>query len=79
MTQQTAKCDERGRLLLPLSLRKDLGKEFHIVKATHEIILIPVSVDPIRELAQIGKIAGLSKIPISKIKEEIRKQAMSEL
>lgn len=79
MPSHTSRCDERGRILIPVAIREEFGDEFHIVRSTREIILIPVSEEPLKDLAQMGKKAGLARTPLAKIKEEIRKQAMREI
>ncbi|MBI4016391.1 MAG: AbrB family transcriptional regulator [Candidatus Aenigmarchaeota archaeon] len=72
-------CDDRGRVLLPQEVRKQYGNEFHLVRTRDELLLIPVSKNPIRELAELGRKAGIARLSLSRLKEEIRKQAEKEL
>lgn len=79
MTSDRVTCDERGRIVLPYDARKRYGKEFHVAYAQGEIILIPVSKDPIHEFEELGRKAGIAHLSVKKIKEEGRKQAMKEI
>jgi len=77
MPKQTVLCDEKGRLVLPKSVRERYGCEFHIVPAVGEVVLVPISKNPLAELARMGK--TLKKKPIPRLKNELRKQTMDEL
>lgn len=79
MAKEVYVCDERGRLLLPRGVREEYGKAFHLIRARDELVLIPISKDPLRELADLGKSAGIAHWPLSKLKRELRKQAEKEL
>lgn len=79
MTEAIVSCDERGRLVLPRSVRTQYGTSFHIVSAKGEVILLPVSKDPFHNLAQIGKTSGVASLSLKQVKEELRKQAEKEI
>jgi AbrB family looped-hinge helix DNA binding protein len=71
------KCDERGRIYLPKSVREKLGKGFYLVEMKSGIHLIPVPDDPVKTLEEIGK--KLPEKSLKELKKDIRKQAMEEL
>lgn len=74
---QTVKCDDRGRLLLIKEIREHYGDEFYVVKAPKEVVLIPVTKDPIKALEEEGK-----KIPkgvtTGQMKKRIERAAKKE-
>lgn len=53
--QDTAICDERGRLTLGRDVTERFGKKFHVVVMPREIVLIPISKDPLKSLEEEGK------------------------
>ncbi len=71
------KLDDRGRLLLSKETRRKYGNEFAVVQAPGEIVLIPVSKNPLKALRIEGK-----KLPkdmsIAEIKKRAREHAMKE-
>ncbi len=77
--KDTILCDDRGRLFLPVKVREQYGQEFHVVMARDELILIPVSKSPLKELAVLGRKAGISKKPVRQLKKELQRQAEQEV
>lgn len=77
MSKELIVCDDKGRIVLPKSVRAQFGSEFHLVSALGEVVLIPVSKNPLAELAVLGK--SVKRLSIGKIKSELRKQALKEL
>jgi len=63
-------CDDRGRILLPKDVRDRYGKEFVLVKAPDEVVLIPVPKDPLKTLQEEGK-----KLPKHMSVIELKKMA----
>ncbi|MBI2076242.1 MAG: AbrB/MazE/SpoVT family DNA-binding domain-containing protein [Candidatus Aenigmarchaeota archaeon] len=53
--QETAVCDERGRLTLGRDVTERFGKKFHVVMMPREVVLIPISKDPLKSLKEEGK------------------------
>lgn len=66
--------DEKARICLTKEIVDRYGKRFVIVPAKGEIILIPVSDDPLKSLQEEGK-----KIPKNLAVQEIRKKARKDL
>lgn len=56
-----------------MNIKKYLGKKFFAVKINEDIILVPVPLDPVNELASIGK--GLPKKSIRRFRKEILEEA----
>ena len=79
MASTISTCDERGRIVLPQSIRERYGTMYHILSVKGEVIFVPASKDPLKSLAELGRKAGFHKMSIAKIKEEGRKQAKKEL
>ncbi len=77
MATEVLACDERGRVVLPKDVRLHYGKEFHLVKARGEIILIPVSKDSLSSFQELGKRIP-KKLSVAQIKGRIRKRALME-
>ncbi len=72
-------CDDRGRLLLPKEVREGYGRSFHVVRTAGEVVLVPASEDPVRELAELGKKARLGDFSLGAIRKALRTQAEKEL
>ncbi|MBI1971673.1 MAG: AbrB/MazE/SpoVT family DNA-binding domain-containing protein [Candidatus Aenigmarchaeota archaeon] len=70
---EVAVCDERGRITIGKEATDKLGRKFHVVVMPREIVLIPVSKDPLKELAAMGK-----KIPNHLKLEDLKKIAEEE-
>ena len=76
MTEQMLECDEKGRVVMPKKMRESFGTKFFAVEVNGKVVFYPVPKDPIGALAKMGKKAGLDKIPLKMMKEEIRKHAL---
>jgi hypothetical protein len=70
--------DERGRINLGKELIERYGKRFWIAPSKDEIILIPVPKDPIKDLRELGRRAGLHKMSLKEIKKMIEEEATKE-
>ena len=70
---EVAVCDERGRISIGKEATDKLGRKFHVVVMPREIVLIPVSKNPLKELAAMGK-----KIPRHFKLEDLKKIAEEE-
>ena len=73
---QLTKCDAKGRLYLRESIRERYGRQFIVVPAPGELLLIPVPDDPVADLRDLGKkLRGFSLTKLKTlIKEEARRQ-----
>ena len=74
--------DEKARVCLTKDIIDQYGKEFVLVPAKDEIILIPVSKDPLKALQEEGKKIPkhLSAQDLKKIaRDEAEREAMSSL
>lgn len=78
MAMTTSVCDEKGRILLPRSAREQFGRSFHIVKTKVDILLVPSSKDPLKELAELGRTSKLRDLPIPEIRASARRRAARE-
>lgn len=65
-------CDEKGRVVLPKSMRERHGERFLAVDTREGIWLIPRSDDPLRRLAELGR--NIPDVPIA----ELRRQALRD-
>ncbi|MBI2583279.1 MAG: hypothetical protein HYW25_01305 [Candidatus Aenigmarchaeota archaeon] len=76
---ETARCDERGRVVLPKELRDEFGEEYVIVRLPGEILFKPIPKgDPLRALREEGK-----KLPkdmsVADLKRQARELALEEV
>ncbi|MBI4451767.1 hypothetical protein HY642_07375 [Candidatus Woesearchaeota archaeon] len=71
-------CDTRGRIVLPIEVREALGERFVVVPAHDEVVLIPVPNDPVKQLALLGRKAGIGRKSLRELKRAIRKEAEEE-
>ena len=65
--------DDKARICLTREIVDQYGQEFMIVPAKGEIILIPVSKDPLKALQEEGK-----KIPKNLTASDLKKIALEE-
>ena len=72
-----AQCDSKGRLYLKEALRHRYGNRFLVVEAVDEVLLLPVSDDPLEDLEQLGK--ELPDISVKEIRKAILKRARQEI
>jgi hypothetical protein len=66
---RTVLADNRGRIVLGTKLLHKYGKKFAVVGTPKEIVLVPISKDPVAELARMGKEAGIDKYSLSELKK----------
>jgi len=66
-------------MMVPRDARQQYGQAFHLVCTSDKLVLLPVSKDPVKDLVELGKRAGVTRFSLSRLKEEIRKQAEKEL
>ena len=52
---KTVLADERGRIVLGTKLLDKYGKKFAVVGMPKEIVLVPISKDPLSELKRMAK------------------------
>ncbi|MBI4168229.1 MAG: AbrB/MazE/SpoVT family DNA-binding domain-containing protein [Candidatus Aenigmarchaeota archaeon] len=75
--QEVAVCDDRGRVSLGSEVIEKFGRRFHVVVMPNEVVLVPVSKDPLKDLAEMGK-----KLPkgltITDLKRVGRERAIKE-
>jgi len=71
--QSTVIADERGRLTLGRDVTERFGKRFHVVVMPREIVLVPISKDPLKSLKEEGKKLpeGLSLADTMRLAEEL--------
>lgn len=78
MGLESVVCDERGRIVLAKELRDEYGERFMVVRATGEVVLVPIPADPLKDLQEIGK-----KIPrhlsVKDLKRMARQRALREV
>ncbi len=71
--------DRRGRITIGKSIAKDYGREFFIFATNDKIILRPKLTDPIKDLRELGKKAGINKLSRKQIKKIIQEEAEKEV
>lgn len=71
---KAAFADERGRITLGAKVVERYGKKFAVVETPGDIVLVPISKDPLAELRRLGKEAGIDRYTI----KELRKMALEE-
>ena len=79
---ETIECDDRGRILLTKDVRELYGKEFVLVKAPREVVLIPVPKDPLKTLREEGRKLpkSMSVADLKKLGRQLAvKEAMDEM
>lgn len=72
-----AKCDSKGRVYLKEEIRAKYGREFLILQAPKEIILLPVPENPLKDLEALGKMIPARSL--HEIKKKIRSRAMQDV
>ena len=75
---KTVFADERGRITLGTSLLGKYGKQFAVITAMKEIVLIPVAKDPLGRLHELGKGAGIQRYSLTQLKKMGREAAERE-
>ncbi|MGB3479877.1 MAG: AbrB family transcriptional regulator [bacterium] len=77
MQDITIKSDERGRICLGKKIVEKYGTEFIIIPTSEQLILLPKTEDPIKELQKQGeKLPALSR---KKLRKKILKEAFKSL
>lgn len=77
MQELTIKSDPRGRICLGKRIIEKYGREFIIIPASKQLILLPKAEDPVKELQEEGK--KLPKVSVRKLRQEILKEAFKNL
>ena len=78
INMKTVFADDRGRIVLGTKFLHKYGKKFAIVGTPKEIVLVPISKDPIAELAKIGRDAGIDTYTLTELKRMAREDAEKE-
>ena len=76
---KTVLADERGRIVLGTKMLDEYGKKFAVVGMPKEIVLVPISKDPLSELKRMGKEAGIDKYTLSELKRMAKEEAEKEV
>jgi hypothetical protein len=76
---QTALMDDRGRVTVGKKISKKYGKEFFIVEGINEVILVPTSKDPLKDLQEWGRKARFRNMTPNKIRRLAEEQAYKEI
>ncbi|MBI2581226.1 hypothetical protein HYV85_05490 [Candidatus Woesearchaeota archaeon] len=71
--------DDRGRITLGTKVVERYGKKFVVVETPRDIVLVPISNDPIAELARIGKQGGIDKYTLKELKRMAAEEAEEEI
>ncbi len=75
---KTVKADMRGRIVLGAKLLHKYGKKFAVVGTPKEIVLVPISKDPLEELKRLGKEAGIDDYTLAELKKMAKEEAQKE-
>ncbi len=76
---KTILADGRGRITLGERIIAEHGKKFMIVSSKKQVILVPISNDPLKRLRELAKGSGIHKYSVSELKTIARKQAEKEV
>ena len=76
---KTALADDRGRIVLGTKFLNKYGKKFAVVGTPKEIVLVPISKDPIFHLQSIGKKSGIGKYSVPELKRIAMEEAGKEI
>ncbi len=75
---KTVLADKRGRIVLGTKLLHRYGRKFAIVSTQKEIVLVPISKNPVDELTRLSKEAGIDKFTLAELKKMAREEAEKE-
>ena len=75
---KTVLADDRGRIVLGTKILDKYGKKFAVVGTPKEIVLVPISKDPLAELTRLGKETGIDKYSLTELKKMAREEAQKE-
>lgn len=78
MKTATVQADVRGRIVFGTKLLHKYGKRFAVVYTPREIVLVPISKEPLADLRRLGKEAGIDKYTLAELKEMARQEAGKE-
>ena len=76
---KTVFADERGRITLGASMLDKFGRKFAVISAEKEIVLVPISKNPLAELRRIGKRAGIDRYTIKQLRGMAKEEAEKEI
>ena len=65
--------------MLPKDTRERHGDEYYVVETHNDIILVPVPKDPIKDLQDIGRRAGLDRYSIRQLRQMALDEASEQL
>lgn len=71
--------DSRGRITIGEKMAKKYGRKFLVVPMPKEILLVPRTKDPLKELQEWGRKAGVGKYSLKQIKKMAEEQAYEEI
>jgi hypothetical protein len=71
------RCDSKGRVYLKEEIRAKYGREFLMLQALEEIILLPVPENPMKDLEELGKMIPIKSL--HEIKKKIKLRAMQDV
>lgn len=63
--------------MLKPALRRRYGDEFFVIETSREVVLLPVPVDPVKDLRELGK--KIKGYTIDDLKRKIQEQAEEEV
>lgn len=69
-SKSAIKCDEKGRFRFRAATRKRYGDHFEVIEAPGEIILVPLSDDPVATLQELGR--KLPDVSVHELKKRAR-------
>ena len=75
---KTVLADTRGRIVLGTKILHKYGKKFAVVGTPKEIVLVPISKNPLEELKRLGKDAGIDNYTLKELKKMAREEAQKE-
>ena len=75
---KTVLADARGRIVLGTKILNKYGKKFAVVGTPKEIVLVPISKNPLEELKRLGKDAGVDNYTLEELKKMAREEAQKE-
>ena len=75
---KTVLADDRGRIVLGTKILHKYGKKFAVVGTPKEIVLVPISKNPLEELKRLGKDAGVDNYTLEELKKMAREEAQKE-
>lgn len=71
--------DERGRVTIGKRIGRRYGRGFFVIEAPGEVVLIPKSKDPIKELKEWGRKAGIKNLTPQEVRRLAEEEAYKEI